>query len=111
TRRAILPVYIGALRGEASSNVDVSVPLRDGGHAHLSVNVASVLGADGEVEAIIAIGRDVTEVHHLESQVIQAEKLATLGQLADGVVHELNNPLTSISVYAEFLLKKAQKAQ
>jgi len=56
----------------------------------------------------VAIGQDQTKLRDLQSQVIQAEKLATLGQLAAGVVHELNNPLTSITVYAEYLLRKAE---
>jgi two-component system, NtrC family, sensor kinase len=55
---------------------------------------------------VVAIGQDVTAIKQLEHQVIQAEKLASLGQLAAGVVHEINNPLTSVSVYADFLLKK-----
>lgn len=109
-RRRLLPVYIGALRGEPSSNVEISIPRATRGSVRLSVNVASILSSDGEVDGVIAICRDLTEVRDLESQVLQAEKLATLGQLAAGVVHELNNPLTSITVYAEHLLRKYERA-
>ena len=106
-RRRLLPVYISALHGEASTNVDVRLPRRDGSFAQVAVNTASILSADGEVEGVIYIYRDVTELRELEGQVIHAEKLATLGQLAAGIVHELNNPLTSISVYGDYLLKRA----
>ena len=42
-----------------------------------------------------------------EERMIQADKLATFGQIAAGVVHELNNPLTSIVAYSDFLIRKA----
>lgn len=51
--------------------------------------------------------RDTAELRRLQAQVIQAEKLASLGQIAAGIVHELNNPLTSIIAYAEFLQRNA----
>jgi two-component system, NtrC family, sensor kinase len=70
----------------------------------------SVLRAhDGTIDGVIGIGSDVERVRSLERQVIQAEKLATLGQLAAGVVHELNNPLTSISVYGDYLVKLLER--
>jgi two-component system, NtrC family, sensor kinase len=48
------------------------------------------------------------DVQRLQAKFIQAEKLASLGQIVAGVVHELNNPLTSIVAYSDFLRKKAQ---
>ena len=107
-QRHLWPIYINALRGEPTTNVEVQLPRRDGSFARVAVNAASILGPDGEVEGVIYIYRDITELRELEQQIIHAEKLATLGQLAAGVVHELNNPLTSICVYSEYLLKKGQ---
>jgi len=108
-RARIVPAFSNALHGRPTKDFEVQIPRPDGGLARIAFNVASVLGQDGEVESVIAIGKDLTELRKLEDQVIQSEKLATLGQLAAGVVHELNNPLTSISVYGEFLLKEASQ--
>lgn len=44
-----------------------------------------------------------------EERMAQADKLATFGQIAAGVVHELNNPLTSIVAYSDHLLRKAAR--
>ncbi len=43
----------------------------------------------------------------VEQRMMQADKLATFGQVAAGVVHELNNPLTSIVAYSDYLIRKA----
>jgi two-component system NtrC family sensor kinase len=52
----------------------------------------------------LEIYRDITSQRLLENKVVQRERLATLGQLISGIAHELNNPLTAVTGYAELLL-------
>ena len=63
----------------------------------------AVTDGDGQPIAVVGVGKDVTALRTLQEQVIHSEKLATLGQLAAGVAHEINNPLTSIDVSTEAL--------
>ena len=56
---------------------------------------------DGEaITHVITIGEDVTDAHNVQNQILQHEKLAAIGQLAAGVMHEINTPLATIAACA-----------
>jgi two-component system NtrC family sensor kinase len=99
------------LLGQHHAAVTVALPTRGGEPVRTIWSIAPVGRAGalgGAIEAVVAIGQDQSKIEALQQQVIRAERLATLGELAAGVVHELNNPLTSITVYAEYLVRKLE---
>ncbi|HEU4588765.1 MAG TPA: ATP-binding protein [Gemmatimonadales bacterium] len=51
---------------------------------------------DDAITHVITVGEDVTEAKRSQAQMLQGEKLAAIGQLAAGVMHEINNPLATI---------------
>lgn len=58
----------------------------------------------GEPMAYVLIVRDRTESRRVQAQLMESEKLATVGGLVSGVAHELNNPLSAISNFAQLML-------
>lgn len=69
--------------------------------AWLSIN--NIVNEEGEITASVIHTRDLTEERRVAEQLRQSEKLVALGELVAGVAHEVNNPLTGISAFAQLL--------
>ncbi len=97
-----------SLKGQAVNNLETKLLTADGQEKSIVLSTASVLAPGGEIEGVIAIGQDQSKIAALEQKVVHASRLAGLGQLAAGIVHEINNPLTAILVAGEGLRSRWQ---
>lgn len=61
------------------------------------VRITPALGKRGEVERLVSISRDITELKFAQQAVIESEKLAAAGRLAATIAHEINNPLEAVT--------------
>lgn len=91
-------------------SLEVRVRHKLGDWRRIRFNFSPLANETGKIEGVVLSGRDVTELKRLEEQLIQAEKLAAMGQMLAGVAHELNNPLTAILGVTE-LLREGQTDQ
>jgi two-component system, NtrC family, sensor kinase len=78
-----------------------------GGPRYIQTRLHPLKADDGTVIGAVGLGRNVTEQKHLQVQLAAADRMVSLGVLAAGVAHEINNPLaavmTNVDVTAEWL--------
>jgi two-component system NtrC family sensor kinase len=79
---------------------------RAGRHLVVNVSIAPLVGKSGERLGRLILVDDITQRMRLEEQIVQTEKLTSLGLLAAGVAHEVNTPLAVISNYIQMLGKQ-----
>ncbi|MDE3017999.1 MAG: PAS domain S-box protein [Nitrospirota bacterium] len=75
---------------------EVEVISRSGDMRTVMVSVSPLHNPDGHIQGVLGIARDITDTKKLEQQILNTEKLASVGKLAAGVAHEINNPLGGI---------------
>lgn len=75
---------------------EVEVVTRTGEPRAVMVSVSPLHAAEGAILGVLGIARDMTETKKLEQQIRSSEKLASVGRLAAGVAHEINNPLGGV---------------
>jgi two-component system, NtrC family, sensor kinase len=82
----------------------------DGRPLTLNLSIAPFEVARGIVTGTLIVIENVTERAQLEDQLMQREKLSSIGLLAAGVAHEVNTPLAGISSYTQMLLQQTIEA-
>lgn len=73
----------------------------------LRASASPLFDTEGNITGVVASARDVTDAKQIEQQLLQKEKLASMGQMMAGVAHELNNPLTAILGVSDLLRERA----
>ncbi len=106
-RGALLTMYQEILAGRQNfGSLEVRVNTKKGEWRRLRCHLSPLFDEMDKIDGVIISGHDVTDVKRLEEQLIQAEKLAAMGQMLAGVAHELNNPLTAILGVTELLRER-----
>lgn len=90
-----------------SEHVNLNIFFRDKKRQiDMNMTLSPLKDRDGELQYIVAIGVDMTDFLSLKSQYEDSKKMATIGEFVSQISHELNNPITSIKVYAEYIRKR-----
>ena len=99
-------IFSRATADHVSGIYKFHLTMRGGKHLVVNASVAPLLGKDGARLGRLVLLDDITQRVRLEDQMVQTEKLTSLGLLAAGVAHEVNTPLAVISNYIQMLAKQ-----
>ncbi len=82
------------------------IQMPDGQARVVNITLAPFVSQDDVAAGTLLVFDDITEKVQLENQLLQAEKLSSIGLLAAGIAHEINTPLTGVCSYTQMLLKE-----
>jgi C4-dicarboxylate-specific signal transduction histidine kinase len=99
-----------ALQGQESANYEFPLYTKSGARVDVLLNSTSRRDSAGNIIGVIGVGQDITEHRKSQAQVIQASKLAILGEMATSVAHELNQPLNVIRMASGNIRRNVKKA-
>ncbi|OHB68930.1 MAG: hypothetical protein A2W17_06120 [Planctomycetes bacterium RBG_16_41_13] len=94
------------LSGQLVKGLELQLIKKDGCIIDVSLNDNHICDDNGRITAIRSVYRDITAKTILESQLLEAEKLASTGRVVASVAHEINNPLEGIINYLQLLLER-----
>ncbi len=92
--------------GVTSRFYKTHVEMKKGQSRLVNITLSPFVLQEDVVTGILVVFDDVTEKGQLENQLLQAEKLSSIGLLAAGIAHEINTPLTGVCSYTQMLVKE-----
>ncbi|MDQ7053735.1 MAG: PAS domain S-box protein, partial [candidate division KSB1 bacterium] len=102
-RPSVEEVFDGIVNNKIPSYYENPILTRSGEERYIAWSNTAIRNENNEIIGALGIGQDITEQKRLEQQILHSERLATIGQMAAKVAHEIRNPLSSIMLNAELL--------
>ncbi len=99
-----------SMRSEKPADLELQF-VRNGSYSWYSFQVSPVYASDGRLDLFIGILADVTLRKRREAELVQAQRLESLGQLAGGVAHDFNNILSIIDGYSRMTMLALKEAR
>jgi signal transduction histidine kinase len=107
-RELVNNTYAKVLQNKLPFQLDHQIIIPNGEIRMLNVQGRPVIDEEGNLVKIIGCTQDVTDRLKIQSQLVQSSKMASLGEMASGIAHEINNPLTIIKLAATQLQKNVE---
>jgi two-component system NtrC family sensor kinase len=89
-----------------SGTLEYTFLKKDGSEFPAELSATLLVDASGNPSGLVAITKNITERKKMQEQLILTDRLASIGELASGIAHELNNPLTAVTGFSELVLGK-----
>ena len=106
-RDKVKAVLMEIIRTGVNQRVDHRFVTQDGATRHVESQGSVIRDQQGTITNVVVVSRDVTEKKLLEQQFVRAQRLESLGTLAGGVAHDLNNVLSPLLLAVAALKKRA----
>jgi len=111
TQEAVEDPVAQVLRAGKVLHVRGAIVARAGEQRIIADSAAPILDEAGKLLGVVVVFRDVSESRRLERRLEFAERLASVGTLAAGVAHEINNPLSFVVANVDFALRELKRAE
>jgi len=103
--------YLRRRRGEElPSRYELNVVRKDGENRNVEINTTVMEDSKGNMNTVSFL-KDITEKKKMEEQLLQAEKLRALAEMASGVAHDFNNALAAILGNTQLLLYTVEEGE
>ncbi len=102
-REKVRRIFQETVRTGVGQRAEYRFLLRDGTVRDIDSQGSVIRGSDGNVTGVVVVSRDVTEQKRLEQQFLRAQRMESIGTLASGIAHDLNNVLAPIMMAIEMI--------
>ncbi len=108
-QKSLREIWEKSIQGNRCHPFEIAIKTAKNSAKKVLFSLSAIRDGAGNVVKLMALGQDISRQKEMEWRIAQAEKLASLGQLAAGVAHEINNPLSTITMYTESLLQTEKR--
>jgi len=99
------------LKKQGDYSIESLMKAKDGTPIPVEIRSFSIYDDKGEFVRTFSIVRDIRQVKELQQSLVHAGRLAAIGELASGVAHDINNPLTVVMLSNDMIMKAVGKAE